>query len=445
MTHSSPVPRKWSYYLLLLFLWHTPLIGLVVPNTDTLVYAQNLTIPEVGEAAAEVVPETLISLAQWQALQASASAALLKNEATLTYFEETFNVDGAYGETQAGAIITDWETIAKTMGTSGLALAGAYSVWRTRRKSYLETLRSGDSQALEALFEAEFGKPNLAANQTDTNAETQSPLPASPSPSSNEAWEIWGKSQGVPATGATLAALFLLWKKKHTPDTVEKTKWTDYFTQFFTPAKPDPFWKFQQTIQQSTAAQSAQAVTQAVAKFESENQKPVLPEKPPSVADYEALNVHYMQATKPYNQAFADAHLASQKGLSKIPALTNGLNKMWQQYYYYQANNNQTGMSVAHRHINYLINYANRFANYQEKSAIQNLPHTARTQFQNNRSAYYQFLPLQTDYETRLDSYTTQKTELTNNAKAEFTGWHNQIYAWWHQANTKAQNARTWL
>ena len=445
MTHRSSVSRKWSYYLLLLFLWHTPLIGLLVSNSAPRVYAQNLTIPEVGEAAAEVVPETLISLEQWQALQTAASEALLKNEATLTYFEETYNVDGAYGETNAGAIVSDWETIAKTMGTSGLALAGAYSVWRTRRKSYLETLRSGDSQAIEALFEAEFGEPNLAANQTDTNAKTQSPLPASPPPSNNEAWEIWGKSQGVPATGATLAALFLLWKKKHTPDTVEKTKWTDYFSQFFTPSTPEPFWKFQQTIQQSTAAQSAQAVAQVVAKFESENQTPLPPEKPAGVADYEALNVHYMHATKPYNQAFTDAHLASQKGLSKIPALTNGINKLWQQYYYYQASNNQTGISVAHRHINYLINYANRFANYQEKSAIQNLQHTARTQFQNNRSTYSQFLPLQTEYETRLNNYTTQKTELTNNAKAEFTGWHNQIYAWWHQANAKAQNARTWL
>lgn len=67
--------------LLLFFLWHVPTLLLFESQTFT-TYAQTLTGPNVGNASTRTVPESLITLEQWEALQVESSQALLQNPDT---------------------------------------------------------------------------------------------------------------------------------------------------------------------------------------------------------------------------------------------------------------------------------------------------------------------------------------------------------------------------
>lgn len=421
-------------------------MSVFLPNKAPLAYAQDLTNPEVGEGSTRIVEETLISLEQWQALQVSASQALLQNEGTLRYFEETFNVDGAYGETQTEAIVNDWEALAKTMGTSGLALAGAYSVWRARRKTYLESLRSGDSKAIEALFTEHFGETESQTNESLPGTQTTSPLPASPPPSGSQAWETWGQAQSLPVAGSTLAALFLLWRKRQLPDTSAKTKWTQYFTNFFTPAKPESYREFYRKISQSTTAQSQLAVSQALAQFETNAALPVAPTKTRSIIDYEAMNVHYRRTPNSGGQAVAKvSSLPSYDRNGKTAAVIAGLEKLWKQYYFYESQNNTTGMRVVRRQINDLIYYSNRFATNAQKVRMYNVQASSLHSFNIQKAEYETFLPSKIAYETDLTNYNTQKANMISEAKAPFSGWQNQVLAWWHKNYQSELDKNLWL
>jgi len=183
------------------------LIWLTISFHASTITAQSFEPIQVGESLTQEVSIGSVELSQWQSLQ-QAEVAILENDQTVqTYFENNFNVDGAYGELNSGVIVTDWNNVAKQMGTTGFALAGAYALWRRRRLQYLEKLRSGDSSAIDELFEEHFSSPNEGLNGS-TVEQTYS------IPQTNEAWESWAKERGVPGAGATLAALYTLWVKR---------------------------------------------------------------------------------------------------------------------------------------------------------------------------------------------------------------------------------------
>jgi hypothetical protein len=229
----------------------------------------------------------------------------------LQYFDENFNIDGSYGELKTGALVTDWEALAKTMGTSGLALAGAYAVYRRRRLEYLAQLRSGDANALEALFEENFGanRSNPASplgNEGELEANpNNTPLPSATPPNNNDVWQDWGKNKGLPASGATLAALYALWIKRKSSVKPSASKFDDFFQSFFSSENPPSYNRFNQSVYQGVYRLTQEAKSAALADFETKNPAPTPPVKSQNIVDYETQaeeEAQYQTDLATYNQ-----------------------------------------------------------------------------------------------------------------------------------------------
>ncbi len=189
---------RYCYWLIWCFLAFTinPL-SLTVSQA----WAQDFDDPTIGERTTYEVSVGGATLAQFQALQQAEIQRLSEDKIVQNYFSQNFDIDGAYGQLKDGRLVDDWEALAKTLGTTGAALAGAYAVWRRRRKAELSSLRSGDSVAVEALFETTFNDTDIANGTTSV-------------PSTNDEWENWAKKKGLPGAGATIAGLYLLWRKR---------------------------------------------------------------------------------------------------------------------------------------------------------------------------------------------------------------------------------------
>jgi len=191
--------RRFSYWLLACLI--------LAPSTLT---AQEFDPVFIGETLSGEIHDGGVSKAQFSSLQQIEVEGFLANEATEQYFTQNFEAEGTFGELKNGIVVTDWKSLAKAMGTTGAVLAGAYSLWRRRRRSELATIRGGNSKAVEALFQKHF---LTSKTSLDGNSE-KSLVDPSLIPSSNEEWQVWAASRGIPGASVTLAALFLLWKKK---------------------------------------------------------------------------------------------------------------------------------------------------------------------------------------------------------------------------------------
>ncbi|NCP67565.1 DUF2974 domain-containing protein [bacterium] len=445
--------QSFIYFLLLLFFWQTPALsflylGFEAENTS---YAQNLSNPSIGEASVDETPSAAITLEQWQALQVTSSEALLKDPAVIGYFEEDFNIDGAYGELISGEIVSHWEGIAKTMGTSGLALAGAYSVWRRRRKDSLAKLRAGDANAIETLFEEHFSTEDAESNENQTSTGESSdlrsttPLPSHLPPNNTAAWQAWGENQGLPATGATLAALYALWIKRRASEKTSTDKWSDYFRRFFTAEESPNYGEFSTNVSQAVNSELNHAKAKALEKFESLNPSPIAPVKTQNIKAYEALNVHYMNLTLPYNEAVNAANAIRYDNNGKIAAIKIGIQKMWQQYYYYLETSNSDGMQVARRHVNDLITFSNRYATSRQKWEISMIKDSAKLQFDRMKAEFDNQAGAQAEYQNQLAAYNQSQTEAINQVNAQYSGWTQNLYNWWNQATQTAQDDQAWL
>jgi hypothetical protein len=450
MSPLSPSVARWLCLLLLFFLWQTPrlyFLGLPTPSHwHNVSYAQNLTTPTIGEASVDRVPESKISLAQWQALQIATSETLLKDPTTLEYFDTNFNIDGSYAELKSGEIVSHWDELAKTMGTSGLALAGAYGVWRQRRRTYLEKLRSGDGQALETLFEKHFGTlKNQRLHPQKSTASTPTPLPASPPPQNNNAWQMWGERQGLPVAGGTLAALFLLWQKKQIPDTSESNKWTEYFRDFVNPSKQESYRDFYKKISHSTDAQSALAIKQNLAVFNKKYQTPMAPVKSQNILDYEALNIPYRQTSDIVFQTAAKTNAIRFDRNAQTNEVKKGLNTLWHQYFYYQSQHNTNGTQYVQNQIQRLINFSNRFTNSTQKWHINNVKAASERSFKAKKQAFENFAPTQTQYQKELAHYRLEKQTVITAAKSKYSGWQQSIFTWWQHNYQKVIDTNLWM
>lgn len=200
--------------------------GFSLSLTYQLASAQTFDPVQIGSNLDTEIQSGSVSDAQFSSLQQAEINAFLETEKAQNYFNQSFAPDGVYGELKNGAIVDDWETLAKAMGATAAVLTGAYSVWRQRRKEEIEGIASGDNQALLDLFEREFGDDLEKAE----NQATQAPFLLSESqiegrllnselwrtkiPQTTEAWELWALNRGLAGGAGTLALMFGLWRRK---------------------------------------------------------------------------------------------------------------------------------------------------------------------------------------------------------------------------------------
>lgn len=431
--------RLFTCYLVLLFLWQTPILSLLLPNhLGSTTYAQNLTTPTLGEASTTNITNGSATLDQWKSLQVAAAQELLKKEETTAYFKTNFNIDGAYGEMQDGKIVADWEALAKTMGTTGLALAGAYAVWRRRRLDYLNRLRSGDGAAIEDLFEENFG-PEVPGSISATTT----PLPSQTPPADNTTWEAWGNTRGVPAAGATLAALYALWlKKKELTTTDQKDSyagWSKYFGAHYAPQSNQNYQAFYSQVNSAVSAETKQEEQKIINNFNENNPLPAAPIDDGSFKEYESLDISNTQLFEYQTAFYKKAQAAGLSTPQRAEIVKEGLQKMWQHYYY--ALFNQKSTYILSRQIGYATLYAANFT-AQSTQAIEQAARNKGIQgYSTLKSKYNQ----KEAYNKAIKQRDVLLSQSLNTLKTEKATWTKNISAWWTQAQTKTLTTKNWL
>ena len=191
-------------------LYYWALTCLLLSTTSASAQNYDFDPVHIGESLGRTVENGNVTNTQFSSLQQAAIEGFLSKPETQTYLEKNFSPEGVFGELNSGAVVSDWETLAKAMGTTGAVLAGAYSLWKRRRTQELKSLRGGQSNAVEALFEKEF---KASLNHPSRNG-GERPLAQNDIPQSAEEWSAWAQSKGIPGTAASVAGLFWLWRKR---------------------------------------------------------------------------------------------------------------------------------------------------------------------------------------------------------------------------------------
>ncbi|GEM_PF-4674013 len=181
--------KRQTAWLLYLFLVHaSPL------------YAEEFDPIIPTQALATEVPLSSATSSQYRSLQNQAAEALASRADFQEFLEQHFTFPGVHGELRGGEIIDDWDGLGATAGVSGALLMAAYGLWRVRKRKFLEALKTGDSQALDSFFGQNFSLEGLSGEMLSGEIITD--------------WQHFADQQGLFGGGATLAALYALWKKR---------------------------------------------------------------------------------------------------------------------------------------------------------------------------------------------------------------------------------------
>jgi chromosome segregation ATPase len=302
------------------------LIWLTLSFSATTVTAQSFEPILVSESLTQEIAIGSAELAQWQSLKQVEVQALDRNENVQAYFDTNFNVDGAYGELKTGETLTDWSVAAKSMGTTGFALAGAYALWRRRRQQYLERLRSGDSAAIEGLFEEHFSVPLGGEARHGFKAELNKV------PATTDEWQAWATERGVPGGGATLGALYALWLKKRANQSTAQKLAAPNFNGYG--QQLQSLWvktedKDQFEVQAERLVESdltTKFETQLAAEFD----EPLAPEKTEAVVAYQAAQ-SFLASYQAQAQALKTQLLANEQQQQRTQNQINATQKHLEQ------------------------------------------------------------------------------------------------------------------
>lgn len=176
------------------------------------------------------------------------------------------------------------------------------------------------------MFAGEFSVEN---NQSRTDSSNTTPLLSKTPPDSNTTWEIWGQTQGIFASGATLSALFLLWQKRNQSSSHTESNWHDYFQSFFAQSQNPSYQEFLQDVRLSSYNQKELAVATAIQAFESEHPEPLPPVMDEDISSFKALDAHYIRSDASYKEALAAQQQLNPYDYSgRFSAISNGVQQL---------------------------------------------------------------------------------------------------------------------
>ena len=110
-----------------------------------------------------------------------------------------------FGEKHNGKIEQTWKNVSKKIGTTEIEAKEVYRIWRENQQKKVAILETGNEDAWNDLFE----KKITSAHQ-------------------NTSWEQFAKENGLVGAGLSLAALFLVWKKRREAEEAEDTSGEEY-------------------------------------------------------------------------------------------------------------------------------------------------------------------------------------------------------------------------